>query len=102
MMVKRSFLGWILAPVLASGAVLSGARAETASLAVMPAKVRQGEALFVRLEEPEAEKAEARWRNGTYPLFHQGNGWTGALPVTPDTRAGGYTVAVSFTRGGRP
>jgi len=75
--------------------------AQKQALEVQPAKPRQGDALFVRLREPEAQGAQVRWRNETFQLFRDGDAWTGVVPVVPDTPAGGHTLVVSFQRDGR-
>jgi murein DD-endopeptidase MepM/ murein hydrolase activator NlpD len=81
-------------------AVPSGAQKQ--ALTLTPVHPRQGDALFIRLDEPGAAGARIRWRNRTYPLYPQGDSWIGAAPVSPDTPAGGHTLAVTFTRGGAP
>lgn len=72
------------------------------ALEVRPRAARQGDPLFLRLSLPGAEDARVSWLNGTYPLYQDGSAWSGAVPIRPETKVGGHTVVVRFTRDGRP
>lgn len=76
--------------------------AQEAALNIGPAPVRQGDPLFVRLKDPQAQSAEVTWRGKSYPMYRQDSGWAAVLPVVPDTPPGGYRLVVGFKRDGRP
>lgn len=67
-----------------------------------PTSPRQGDAVFLRLDLPDAESPRVSWLNKTYPLYQTGSGWAGPVPIRPETKPGGHTLVVRFTRGGRP
>jgi len=76
-------------------------RGGSARLTVVPARPRQGDALFIRLKESGAGSPQVSWRNRSFALHRDGDVWVGMAPVSPDTPAGGHTLRVSFTRDGR-
>src|SRR4051794_1420544 len=87
-----------LLALLAAGLPSRPAPAGGDTLEVTPAKPRQGEALFVRLREAQPGEPRAAWLGKSYPLRRVGDAWAAVLPISPDTQAGGHTVAVTFSR----
>ncbi|MFN3647955.1 MAG: M23 family metallopeptidase [Armatimonadota bacterium] len=70
-------------------------------LSLSPADPQQGDAVFVRFTG-EASEPELRWQNERYPLYRDGSGWRGNLPVSADTPAGRHPVAVRYVEDGTP
>lgn len=75
--------------------------AEESALTVAPASPRQGEPIQVRLADPHAERVRISWRGKTFSLYRDASGWSGFVPVNPDTPAGAKRLTVQFTREGR-
>lgn len=97
----RSFLRLLLVlTTLPLAAVPTAAQKDR--LQLLPARPRQGDGLFVRLDQPAAENPEVTWLRKTYPLYRQGERWVAAVPIPPGTRPGGHTVTVTFDRGEGP
>jgi peptidase M23-like protein len=92
-----------VSPVLALGTVpIKHAFANPApgeKLVLSPARPRQGEALFIRLQDSTAGNPTVVWRGRSYPLYRQDDGWTGVVPVPPDTPAGGHTLRIDTGSG---
>lgn len=83
-------------PLPAEQAAVPAAVAEADRLRITPSQPRQGEALLIRLDEPEAENGEVFHRGKRFPLFQAGDYLFGALPLPPDKPAGGYQLEVRF------
>ena len=82
--------------------LLSGgpAPAGGATLDVTPSNPRQAEALFVRLRGVDGvEEPRVTWLGKSYPLRRLGENWGAVVPISPDVRAGGHTLVVTFDRG---
>lgn len=75
-------------------------KADKDPLSVEPQHPRQGDAVFVRLRLPAAEKPQATWRGRSYPLFQVGEEWVAVLPIKPDSPAGAQSLTVRYTQSG--
>lgn len=76
------------------------ARGGDEGVQVQPGKPRQGDALFITVTQRGVGGASAVWGGKTYPLYQDGDRWSGAVPIRPETKPGGYTLVVKVNRGG--
>ena len=74
--------------------------AQQPNLTLQPTSPKQGEAILVTVNEPGVERAQATWLGKRYPLYQNGDSWSGFVPINPDTPAGAKTLTVQVTRGG--
>ncbi len=76
--------------------------AQEAPLKLQPGAPRQGEALLVSLADPTAERVRVSWSGKSFPLYPDRGGWSGFVPVNPDTPAGPRRLTVHFAHRGTP
>ena len=97
---SRPFIRAVVATLtlICTAAPLLEAGVAAPVLHLRPASVRQGDALFLRLLAD--GEAKVRWLGKTYPLHQDGRHLAAALPIPPDTSAGGHKLVIEYEASG--
>lgn len=72
-------------------------RAGQTVVTLSPASPRQGDAFFIRVHG--SVPSSARWLNRSFPFFQEGEEYVTAVPIRPETPAGGHTLLLRLAGG---